>query len=230
MKKKINRIFAIFALVGALVFTTLAAPAPYSLFGDAQLSSPGNNSPTAASLTTVGTNSYSGVDFNIPSGLTFADIEKLSTDYKITMGDCGSGSPRFQVNVLDPNTGTEKNIFVYVGPAPNYSGCTTQDWVTTGDLLESANLIDTSQIGGGFYQSYADAEAAFGSYEVTGIQIVADGPNQTILVDNVMINNTTFTFESASSCKNGGWQSFSTAPGPFTNQGQCVSYFARGGQ
>jgi hypothetical protein len=27
-------------------------------------------------------------------------------------------------------------------------------------------------------------------------------------------------------CKNGGWQTFTSAPGPFRNQGQCVSYFA----
>src|SRR5260370_17188873 len=27
-------------------------------------------------------------------------------------------------------------------------------------------------------------------------------------------------------CKNGGWLNFPTPPGPFTNQGQCVSYFA----
>jgi hypothetical protein len=28
-------------------------------------------------------------------------------------------------------------------------------------------------------------------------------------------------------CKNGGWLNFPTPPGPFTNQGQCVSYFAK---
>jgi hypothetical protein len=28
-------------------------------------------------------------------------------------------------------------------------------------------------------------------------------------------------------CKDGGWLNFIGPPGPFTNQGQCVSYFAR---
>jgi hypothetical protein len=46
----------------------------------------------------------------------------------------------------------------------------------------------------------------------------------------VKINNVTYTFESANSCKNGGWQQFTSAPGPFATQGQCVSYFAKGGQ
>jgi hypothetical protein len=28
-------------------------------------------------------------------------------------------------------------------------------------------------------------------------------------------------------CKDGGWQKFTCSPGPFKNQGQCVSYFAK---
>ena len=29
------------------------------------------------------------------------------------------------------------------------------------------------------------------------------------------------------SCKNGGWQKFTSPPGPFANEGLCVSFFAR---
>jgi hypothetical protein len=29
------------------------------------------------------------------------------------------------------------------------------------------------------------------------------------------------------SCKDGGWRKFVSSPGPFQNQGQCVSYFAK---
>ena len=28
-------------------------------------------------------------------------------------------------------------------------------------------------------------------------------------------------------CKDGGWQNFTSPPGPFKNQGQCVSHFAK---
>lgn len=31
-------------------------------------------------------------------------------------------------------------------------------------------------------------------------------------------------------CKKGGWQSYTSAPGPFKNQGDCVSYVATGGK
>jgi hypothetical protein len=52
---------------------------------------------------------------------------------------------------------------------------------------------------------------------------------QTVVVDNVQINDTTYTFESAASCKDGGWQNFSAGPGPLKNQGDCVRFFATGG-
>jgi len=61
-----------------------------------------------------------------------------------------------------------------------------------------------------------------------------------------MINADTVTFESGGGggdgggggghdrdkekCKKGGWQDFASSPGPFRNQGQCVSFFASGGR
>jgi hypothetical protein len=54
-----------------------------------------------------------------------------------------------------------------------------------------------------------------------------------VLVDNVMINSTTYMFEpepTNDSCKKGGWQDFTSSPGPFKNQGDCVSFFASGGK
>ena len=234
MKKLNHRApFFTIALVFTMVFAGVvlaAAASGYTLFGDAQLVSPGNNSPTGAqtrSSATVPPN-YGGIDFDVVEGLTLADLDKLSTDYKFTEGSCGGGSPRFQLNT------PEGNIFVYIGPYPNYTGCQTGVWQSTGDLLETGMYVDTSQIGGTFYDPYENAVAQFGDLEITGIQLVTDAfwfaGTQTVVFDNVMINNRTFTFESKDSCKNGGWQNFTTAPGPFRNQGQCVSHFARGGE
>lgn len=224
---------AVVALASSLA---LAAAANYALFGDAQLVSPGFNSPTAAQMRSDAATppQYGGVDFTTPDGLTVADLDTLSTDYQFTTGTCGGGSPRFQINVIDPNTNTAKNIFVYLGPAPSYTGCLANVWSNTGNLAAPTNLVDASQLGGGFYMTYADVQTAYGSYTITGIQIVTDGDwfagTQTVQVDNVVINAQTFTFESADSCKKGGYTQFTSAPGPFKNQGQCVSYFAKGGQ
>lgn len=216
------------ALGLALPAIVLAAAGNYTLFGDAALVSPGYNSPTAAQIRSdpAIAPGYGGVDFNVPAGLTLADLNTLKTDYKFTAGSCTNGSPRFQVNVTTP-TGPE-NLFVYLGLPPNYTGCPAGVWSNTGNLAAPTNLVDATQLGGTFYEPYAAVQAAYGSYAVTGIQIVVDSgyvAPQTVLVDNVMINDATFTFESADSCKNGGWQNFTSAPGPFRNQGECVSYF-----
>ena len=108
-------------------------------------------------------------------------------------------------------------------------------WVPSGNVLFP--FVDTSQLPGGtFYDTWAHAQAAYGNMTITGIQLVPDGGwavggTQTVLVDNVMINNTTFTFEADNkeACKDGGWQDFTFSPGPFKNQGDCVSFFANGG-
>jgi hypothetical protein len=238
MKKLSRRMTAIIAAGAALLAAGVIAAAAtnYSLFGDAQLVSPGYNSATAAQVrsdATIAPN-YGGVDFTVPGGLTLADLDTLSTYYQFTAGTCGGGAPRFQINVVDPNDNQTKNIFVYIGTAPNYTGCPQGVWANTGNLAAPTNLVDATQLGGGFYMTYADAQTAYGSYEITGVQFVTDAywfaGTQTVQVDNVVINSQTFTFESADSCKNGGWTQFTTAPGPFKNQGQCVSYFAKGGQ
>lgn len=214
----------------ALMFSqsSVALAASYTLFGDASLVHPGNASDTAAQLRSVGT-TYGGVDFDVPSGTTVAQLTNLSTDYKFTSGSCGGGAPRFQINTA------QGNIFVYIGPPPNYTLCPPNVWLPTGNLLLLP--VDTSQLPGGtFYDTWTHALLAYGSLAVTGIQVVTDGgwsigTTQTVLVDNVQINNMIFTFEAAptkESCKNGGWKDFTSSPGPFKNQGDCVSHFASG--
>lgn len=207
----------------------------YPLFGDAQLVSPGHNSPMAAQFesSTATAPGYGGVNFTVPAGMTLSQLNNLATDYEFTAGSCAGGAPRFTVDVT--NGTTSGSIFAYIGPAPNYTGCPQNVWGNTGNLAAPANLVDATQLGGAFYEPYATAQAAYGSYTVTGISLVTDSDwvagndPQTVLADNVQINGSTYTFESKDSCKNGGWQQFTSAPGPFKTQGDCVSYFATNG-
>ncbi len=163
--------------------------------------------------------------------MTFGGIQTLSTDYMFTAGSCGGGSPRFQINVGG------KNAFVYIGPPLNYAGCPQNLWQSTGNLATPGSFVDTSQLPGGtFYDTFAAAAVKYGSMSVTGIQLVADAgwlfpaTGQTVEIDNTQVNDTTYTYEPGKDdCKNGGWQNFTSAPGPFKNQGQCVSYFASNG-
>lgn len=228
-------------LVAALTLASSAIAANgFTLFGDAEIISPGNASPHAAQLRSDADPGFGGVDFAVPAGTTFADIDQLATDYMFESDDsCGGGSPRFQINVEDPVSGDSGNIFVYIGPPPNYTGCAPSVWANTGDLLEGVNPIDTTQLSGGaFYDPYATAVGKYGGYNVTGIQLVVDGSwffadgEQTALFDNTDIDGTIYTYDqplNKDECKNGGWQNLSRADGStFKNQGDCIQYVNTG--
>lgn len=227
------------AVVGAVMLGATVGPAfaatTYSLFGDATvvpLGNPGN----AAQLESNEPGGFAGVDFATDTVTTLSDLQNLATDYNFTENSCGGGSPRFQVN-LDNGAGDTGNIFVYIGPPPSYTGCVPNVWTSTGNLVTAASLVDTTQLdGGAFYDTYASALVKYGAYEVTGIQLVADGEwafsgDQVVLVDNVQINSDVVTFDepvlvgpptNKNECKNGGWMSFNNPT--FKNQGECVSY------
>lgn len=223
-------------LIMALVMPLAAKAAVsqnYSLFGDASIVSPGETSNNAAEATSTGTNAFGGVSFSDPSSLTVAQLQTLSTDYMFKVGSCGLGSPRFSVSVTNgTNSG---HIFFYLGPAPSYTGCPPNVWTPSGNLANPANLVDTSQLPGGtFYQAYAAAQLAYGTYSITGISLVVDGPGQTADFDNTQINTTTYDYEAVptkDSCKNNGWKTLQDANNKsFKNQGDCVSYFATNGR
>lgn len=249
MKKGIQK-FAAFLSVFALavVFAPSAqaihSPTDYSLFGEASYVTPGNASNRAVHLVSDSDPGYAGIDYGVEPGLTFADLNTLSTDYKFEADDtCGGGSPRFQINVEDPVSGDTGNIFVYIGPPPAYTGCPPAVWTNTGDLLEGVNPIDTSQLDLGiFYDPYPTALVKYGSYTVTGIQLVADGGwaaldgEQAVDIDNTLINSTLFTYEPSADegkqlCKTNGWKTLMDDNGKsFKNQGDCVSFFATKGK
>ncbi len=242
-----KRFSVISALVAFFILVTVALASGYSLFGDAQIVSPGNNSPNAVQLRSTcpsfpsflcfsnNTFTFGGVDFDIPPGTTFATFDMLATDFKFIQGSCGSGSPRFQINVTNgTNSG---NIFVYIGPPPAYAGCPMNVYLSTGDLLEGVNPIDTSQLPlGAFYDPYNVAVTKYGGYQVTGVQLVADGGwvfgVQTVHVDNVNIDGTLYTFDQPQSreqCKKSGWEVVTrTDNSTFKNQGDCIQYFNTG--
>jgi hypothetical protein len=217
--------------LGILIVLTGVAFASYTLFGDAQIVSPGNDSPHAVEAD--GTTTGAGVSFTIPAGTTFADLDELSTDYRFEAGTCMAGSPRFQVRVQNPTTQAIGNIFVYIGPPPSYTPCPTPDYVNTGDLLEGVNPIDTSQLGGTFYHPYAAAVAQFGTYRVLSVSLVVDpGYGQVVRFDNTVIDETLYTYDqplNKDECKNGGWQELTRQDGsPFKNQGDCIQYVNTG--
>lgn len=240
MNKRLMLALALLFVLGLSVlgFGPALAADGYTLFGDAALVSPGSGSTTAAQLRSDATVPpwYGGVDFDVPAGTTWAGLVTLGTEFNVTDDDCGGGSPRITLGI-DTNNDNSADGYVHValGPSPNFTGCSA-GWQSTGNLIgnNDAGRYDFSQFGGSPFTTYSNAPASVTGGNVVAIFIVVDASwmfpdgEQTILVDNVQINGTTYTFESKDSCKHGGWQNFASAPGPFKNQGDCVSYFASG--
>jgi hypothetical protein len=140
------------------------------------------------------TNDSSWIDFDVPAALTFAGLTTLRTEFNVTDDDCGGGSPRFQINVGG------KNVFVYLGPSPSFTGCAQNTWLSSGNLVGTSDAcrVDTSQLSPGTQcTTWAAAVALLGPQAVTGIQLVVDSgwffadKEQTVLVRNVTINDTT---------------------------------------
>ncbi len=209
-------------LMGAtavIVSLAMAIPAlaAESLFGDATVA---NGSVTLVSDATPG---WGGIALDDANGLTFSNLTTLSADFNATDDGCAGGSPRFQINV-DVGGGDVRNIFAYMGTEPNYT-CALNTWTNSTNVVGGTRFIDTSQLPGGtFYDTYAHALATYGSYPITGIQVVVDSGwaftdgEQTVLIDNITINASTHTFTLKDSCKDGGWQTLG-----FKNQGSCVA-------
>ncbi len=198
------------------------------------------------------TNDASGASFADTGVTTFSSISTLSTEFDVTDDDCKGGSPRFQVRVQTPSG--EKNVFVYLGPSPSFTGCSTNVWIASGNLIGATDgRYDTSQVQAGTQIStYAQALALVGSYQVTGISLVVDSgwafddKEQTVKVRNVRVNGSTFyTGETTPPTTGGlnpaqacrklrtemGAEAFRTAYGTNRNGanafGKCVSAMAR---
>ena len=187
-------LIAVACVAATLIAAPAALAADFTLHGGAQagigevkLVSDLSNAPTL--------DDSSWIDFAVPAGLTFSGITSLSTQFNVTDDSCGGGSPRFQINVGG------KNVFVYLGPSPSFTGCTPNTWTSSGNLVGTSDAcrVDTSQLAPGTQcTTWAAAVTLLGSQTVTGIQLVVDSgwfftdKEQTVLVRNVTLNGKTY--------------------------------------
>jgi len=139
-------------------------------------------------LSAVGDSGFGVLDLGKPGdGNRLSSIKTLSTDFAALAGsDCGSGTPRFQIAVETPS-GENKNVFVYLGAYPNYTGC-TPGWQHSGNLADPSTRWDTSQLGGTFYDPADHAVATFGTYKVVGVSVVVEGDGQDFVFNGAEVN------------------------------------------
>ena len=176
-----------------LVLVALAIPAT----AFAAISSQGGGTTIAdgkATLVSDGVTPYSYISFDDLNGQPVANLNELSADVLSGTG-WGGGSPRFQVKVS--NGSTTQNIFVYLGDLPNFDTGSTG---TTGNLLDTGARVDSTQLGGPIYGTWADAmaaAAASGYTTISNISLMVDGgwkAPQTFVFDAVSINSTVNPF------------------------------------
>jgi len=180
-------------LIMLLLVVALAIPA--TAFAGIS-SSGGGTSITGGKATLVsdGVTPYSFIGFDDVNGQPVASLTELSADV-VSGTSWGGGSPRFQVRVS--NGSTTNNIFVYLGELPNLA---TGGTGSTGNLLDSGARVDSTQLGGPFYGTWADAltKAADGGYTtISNISLMVDGgwmAPQTFVFDAVSVNGTANPF------------------------------------
>ena len=196
--EKRGRTSVLAAIAAALVLAPAAVAATATPFGGATVS--GGILTLVSNTGDAGaTNDFSGATFADTGVTTFASITTLSTEFDVTDDDCKAGSPRFQVRVQTPSS-AEKNVFVYLGPTPSFTGCSQNVWIASGNLIGSTDgRFDTSQVQAGSQVStYAQALALVGAYPVTQISLVVDSgwafddKEQTVRIRNVKVNGSTF--------------------------------------
>jgi hypothetical protein len=139
---------------------------------------------------------FSGINYRPRENMTFAQIQRLSAHFNVNAGDCGGGSPRFEI-ALDTNNDGEfdGNVFVYFGPAPNFTDCRL-GWQSTGNVIGNtdAGRWDTTSFPGGSFGTYAEALALLSGKRVLAVQVVVDGGwvrprGEAVDVDNFRVNN-----------------------------------------
>jgi hypothetical protein len=82
---------------------------------------------------------------------------------------------------------------------------------------QGGKLVGTGAVGNYIQQGYSVALSADANTAIMG------GPSD----DSNTGATWVFVQLTKEDCKNGGWLNFPSPPGPFTSQGQCVSYFAK---
>lgn len=144
-------------------------------------------------------NDFAYLSFEPSGDLLFNQLAVLKADYSFTQGDCGGGSLRWQVRVdmlgnngdppptpCDPDDPVcvpapgpeddDRSVFIYYGGHPNFDNCTTGANDGSGvNLLTLTDLrFDTSQVGGTFYDTLANAQSLVGTKKVAGASLVLD--------------------------------------------------------
>ena len=197
----LSSILAALAIDGG---NAIRAADPFSTFGNAQIiSGPGRNEYALWLVSDLAHEEPFAVLEYVPKRLTrFRQLKKLSTRFQIFEGGFGGGSMRFAIGLdTDGDETLDGHVSVYLGTPPNFDDPPMGAWEQSGNLIglpDDELRFDTSQVGGTFYDSYANARTLVGDAEVLYVDLVVDSgwafPDgvQSVLVREVRINGAQF--------------------------------------
>jgi hypothetical protein len=124
-----------------------------------------------------------------PTGtLTFRQITELSTRYTFSLGNCHGGSLRWSVRTA------AGPVFIYYGDYPNFTDCKTNSQSGTNMVGLGDLRYDTSNVGGTFYDTYANALGLMGDAPLLRVSLVLDsgwGGDQRATVSDTTISTAT---------------------------------------
>lgn len=143
-------------------------------------------------------NDFGSMSFTPSSALAFGDITTLKADYSFLAGNCGGGALRWSIRVS-----STQSVFVYYGAAPNFTDCTTVNQSAV-NLASLGDLrVDTSQVGGTFYDTWAHAVVLVGTMPIVRASLVLDAgwvADQRVKISSATVNDNVFAPVLASTC------------------------------
>ena len=160
---------------------------------------------------------FGSLTFAPAESLIFNDLTNLTAEYAFTTGNCQGGSLRWAVtfdigndNDIPPGEGepdptlNDRSVFIYYGGYPSFTDCTTGVNDQSGvNMIGLSDLrYDTSQLGGTFYDTYANAQALVGTMPVFEVSLVVDSgwmqdefgayQDQSIALESARVNDNAF--------------------------------------
>jgi hypothetical protein len=141
---------------------------------------------------TSASGAYSALSFTPSDGTTVSGLNDLTATYAFTTGTNHGGSLRWSINT---SAGT---VFVYYGDYPSYTNNTLSGQNILGD--PTYLRVDTSQVGGTFYDTWTHALTLVGSLPVNYVALVLDsgwGGDQIVNLTSASVNGNGFTFPGA---------------------------------
>jgi len=171
-------------------------------------------SPWPNTCLTIGTFTYGGFVTRNARGLTLDLLTTLATQYNVQAGNCGGGSPRFTLDMVNP-AGVHDTIQVYIGDLSTvFQSCPTDAWTQDTSVADPSGNYATDAAGNRWdishyctptypYATYSTAVTCANGLGLTisAIFVVTDGSwsstagapggTQTVLFRSIQVNTTT---------------------------------------